>query len=293
MKIKKAIIPVAGFGTRFLPITKSLSKAMLPILDKPVIHYLIEEAVASGIEEIIIITGQDKREIQNYFSRSERLEEHLEISGKHELLEMIQKISNLADISYVTQKQPLGLGHAIYCAREFIEKDEMFAVLLGDDIVYSAKEPCLAQLIKIFAEHKTNVIGVQHVPDELVSYYGIVKGKEITERLVKVEDLVEKPDAQNAPSNLAIMGRYIIHSDIFNILENITPGKGGEIQLTDALKILSDTKPIYAYNFEGTRYDVGDKLGFLMATTEFALENKDIGKDFSKYLHNILDKDPI
>ena len=290
MKIKRAIIPVAGFGTRFLPITKTLLKAMLPIVDKPVIHYLVEEAVASGIEEIIIVTGQGKNTIEEYFNRSKDLEEHLVTTGKNQLLEMIQGVSELAEISYVTQQQPLGLGHAIYCAKDFIEKGETFAVLLGDDIIYSEREPCLAQLIKVYKEYNANIIGVQHVPDELVSYYGIVKGRELMERLIKVEDLVEKPDIEKAPSNLAIMGRYLIHSDIFSILPNIAPGKGGEIQLTDALRTLNKKQMVYAYNFKGTRYDVGDKLGFLKATTEFALQNKEVGKDFRKYLLHIMDE---
>lgn len=291
MKIKKAIIPVAGFGTRFLPITKAIPKAMLNIVDKPAIHYLVQEAVASGIEEIIIVTGKEKKGIENYFNRSKELEEHLLRTKKDELLEMIQKISKMVDISYVTQEKPLGLGNAIYCAREFIGKEETFAVLLGDDIVYSAKEPCLAQLIKVSTEYQTNIIGVQHVPDEVVNYYGIIKGKNLTERLVYVEDLVEKPDIEKTPSNLAIMGRYVIHSDIFNILADTIPGKGGEIQLTDALRILNRTQKMHAYIFEGTRYDIGHKLGYLKATTELALQKQEIGKDFKQYLISILDRD--
>lgn len=266
---------------------------MLPIVDKPVIHYLVEEAVASGIEEIIIITGQNEIEIKNYFNRSSSLEEHLGRTGKYELLEMIRKISEMAKISYVTQEQPLGLGHAIYYARKFIEKDEMFSVLLGDDLVYSAKMLCLTQLIKIHEEYKANIIGVQYVPKELVGYYGIIKGENFTERLIKVEDLVEKPDIQEAPSTLAIMGRYVIHSNVFDILENAVPGKNGEIQLTDALRILNSTQELYAYRFEGTRFDVGDRLSYIKANMEFALNNDEIGKDFKKYLRTILDKDKL
>ncbi|MBS4026625.1 MAG: UTP--glucose-1-phosphate uridylyltransferase GalU [Clostridia bacterium] len=286
MTIKKAIIPAAGFGTRFLPATKVLPKAMLPIVDKPAVHYLVEEAIASGVEEIIIVTGQDKKLFENYFSKSKELEKKLAKAGKWELLEEIKKISYMADISYVAQKQPLGLGHAIYSARKFISKDDAFAVLLGDDIVFS-KEPCLAQLRKILLSHQANIIGVQSVPDSEVSYYGIVKGEKLAENLIKVEDLVEKPDIKTAPSNLAILGRYIIHSDIFAVLENTSPGVGGEIQLTDALRELNKTQEIYAYVFEGTRYDAGDKLGYLKATIEFALQKKELSKEFKEYLTNL------
>lgn len=291
MKIKKVIIPIAGFGTRLLPVTKSLPKAMLPIVDKPVIHYLVEEAVASGIEEIIIIAGHDKKKIEDYFNRSKELEEHLLRTGKYELLEMIRKISELSNIQCISQEKPIGLGHAIYCARDLIDKDETFAVILGDDIVYSQKNPCLGQLIDINKKYQANILGVQNIPREFVSYYGIIKGKELTENLFIVEDLVEKPDVKNAPSSMAILGRYLLHRDIFRILEDTKPGVGGEIQLTDALKTLSKTQQIYAYVFEGIRYDVGDKLGYLKATTEFALRQESIGKDFKEYLIDILSKD--
>lgn len=193
-------------------------------------------------------------------------------TGKYEILEMIRKISELANISYISQEQSLGLGHAIYCAKDLIDKDETFAVILGDDLVYSTKKPCLAQLIDINEQYQGNILGVQNVPRKFVSYYGIIKGKEMTENLYLVEDLVEKPDIKNAPSNMAILGRYIIHKDIFKILEDTKPGVGGEIQLTDALRTLSKTQQMYAFIFEGTRYDVGDKLGYLKATTEYALE---------------------
>ncbi|ACB85158.1 UTP--glucose-1-phosphate uridylyltransferase GalU [Natranaerobius thermophilus] len=275
MNIKKAIIPVAGFGTRLLPITKAIPKTMLPIVDKPVIHYLVEEAVASGIEEIIIITGQKRKNIEDYFNRSQELEEHLIKTGKEDLLEQIKNISNQANINYVAQDSALGLGHAIYCGRKFIDKDESFAVLLGDDIV-RAKKPCIAQLIDVYRKYRSNIIGVQSVPDEEVSKYGIVNGKRINNKLVKVSDLVEKPDKENTPSNLAILGRYIIHSDIFDVLEVIGPGAGGEIQLTDALKALNYNQNIYSYSFEGTRYDTGDKLGYLIANIEFALQNNEL-----------------
>jgi UTP--glucose-1-phosphate uridylyltransferase len=286
MKIKKAIIPSAGFGTRFLPVTKALPKVMFPIIDKPAIHYLVDEAVASGIEEIIIITGQNKDLIQNYFNESKELEEHLAQTGRQELLELMRKIHGMAKLRYVTQDKPLGLGHAIYCARKFIDKDEMFAVLLGDDIV-QAVQPCLTQLINISSQYQGNIIGVQYVHDKEVSYYGIVTGKNISDKLIEVSTLVEKPNKDNAPSNLAIMGRYIIHSDIFNILGNTLPGKGGEIQLTDALTELKKTQQLFAYIFEGNRYDLGDKLGYLKANIEFALQKTDIRDELIQYLTDI------
>jgi UTP--glucose-1-phosphate uridylyltransferase len=286
MKIKKAIIPSAGFGTRFLPVTKALPKVMFPIIDKPAIHYLVDEAVASGIEEIIIITGQNKDLIQNYFNESKELEEHLAQTGRQELLELIRKIHGMAKLRYVTQDKPLGLGHAIYCARKFIDKDEMFAVLLGDDIV-QAVQPCLTQLINISSQYQGNIIGVQYVHDKEVSYYGIVTGKNISDKLIEVSALVEKPNKDNAPSNLAIMGRYIIHSDIFDILGNTLPGKGREIQLTDALTELKKTQQLFAYIFEGNRYDLGDKLGYLKANIEFALQKTDIRDELIQYLTDI------
>jgi UTP--glucose-1-phosphate uridylyltransferase len=289
MKIKKAIIPSAGFGTRFLPVTKALPKVMFPIIDKPAIHYLVDEAVASGIEEIIIITGQNKDLIQNYFNESKELEEHLAQTGRQELLELIRKIHGMAKLRYVTQDKPLGLGHAIYCARKFIDKDEMFAVLLGDDIV-QAVQPCLTQLINISSQYQGNIIGVQYVHDKEVSYYGIVTGKNISDKLIEVSALVEKPNKDNAPSNLAIMGRYIIHSDIFDILGNTLPGKGREIQLTDALTELKKTQQLFAYIFEGNRYDLGDKLGYLKANIEFALQKTDIRDELIQYLTDISQK---
>jgi UTP--glucose-1-phosphate uridylyltransferase len=289
MKIKKAIIPSAGFGTRFLPVTKALPKVMFPIIDKPAIHYLVDEAVASGIEEIIIITGQNKDLIQNYFNESKELEEHLAQTGRQELLELIRKIHGMAKLRYVTQDKPLGLGHAIYCARKFIDKDEMFAVLLGDDIV-QAVQPCLTQLINISSQYQGNIIGVQYVQDKEVSYYGIVTGKNISDKLIEVSALVEKPNKDNAPSNLAIMGRYIIHSDIFDILGNTLPGKGREIQLTDALTELKKTQQLFAYIFEGNRYDLGDKLGYLKANIEFALQKTDIRDELIQYLTDISQK---
>ncbi|MFZ5989092.1 MAG: UTP--glucose-1-phosphate uridylyltransferase GalU [Bacillota bacterium] len=286
MKVRKAIIPAAGLGTRFLPATKAQPKEMLPIVDKPTIQYIVEEAIMSGIEDIIIISGRSKRAIEDHFDKSYELEQELEKKGNDDLLKLVQDISNLADIHYIRQKEAKGLGHAIYCAKSFIG-NEPFAVLLGDDIVDS-HVPCLKQLIDVYNEYKTTVLGVQPVPDEDVSKYGIVGCKLVDNRVYKVKDLVEKPDKANAPSNIAILGRYIITPQIFEHLENVKPGKGGEIQLTDALKSLIGQEAMYAYDFEGKRYDVGNKIGFLQATVEFALGRDDLKDEFSKYLKSIV-----
>ena len=282
MKVKKAIIPAAGLGTRFLPATKAQPKEMLPIVDKPTIQYIIEEAIESGIEEILVITGRNKKCIEDHFDKSIELELELEKSGKSDLLELVRDISDMVDIHYIRQKEPKGLGHAIHCAKTFVG-NEPFAVLLGDDLVDSTK-PCLKQLIECYNEYNTTILGVQTVPEESVYKYGIVNGIHIEDRVYKVKDLVEKPSIEEAPSNIAILGRYIITPEIFNILENTKPGKGGEIQLTDALKTLISQEAMYAYNFEGKRYDVGDKLGFLQATIEFALKKEELRDDFIKYL---------
>lgn len=286
-KIRKAIIPAAGLGTRFLPATKAQPKEMLPIVDKPTIQYIIEEAVASGIEEILIITGRNKRAIEDHFDKSVELENELEKKGKDEMLEMVRDITNMVNIYYIRQKEPKGLGHAINCARTFVG-NEPFAVMLGDDVVDSNK-PCLKQLIDCYNEYKTTILGVQEVDYNDVSKYGIVKGMHIEDRVYKVKDLIEKPKKEEAPSNVAILGRYIITPRIFDILQNTTPGKGGEIQLTDALKTLVKEEAMYAYNFEGRRYDVGDKLGFLEATVEYALKRDELKADFMKYLLSIKD----
>ena len=283
MKVKKAIIPAAGLGTRFLPATKAQPKEMLPVVDKPTIQYIVEEAVASGIEEILIITGRNKKSIEDHFDKSIELELELEKSGKAELLELVRDISDMVDIHYIRQKEPRGLGHAIHCAKTFVG-NEPFAVLLGDDVVDS-ETPCLKQLIDCYSEYKTTILGVQTVAKENVPKYGIVDGIHIEDRVYKVKDLVEKPSVDEAPSNVAILGRYIITPEIFNILENTKPGKGGEIQLTDALKTLIAKEAMYAYNFEGKRYDVGDKLGFLQATIEFALKKDELREDFINYLN--------
>ena len=268
-RIRKAIIPAAGLGTRFLPATKAQPKEMLPIVDKPTLQYIIEECVASGIEEILIITGRNKKSIEDHFDKSVELEMELEKSGKKEMLELVRGISDMVDIHYIRQKEPRGLGHAINCAKSFVG-NEPFAVMLGDDVVDS-EVPCLKQLINCFNEYKTTILGVQTVEFDSVNKYGIIDGLPIENRVYKVKKLVEKPSVEEAPSNIAILGRYIITPQIFKVLENTKPGKGNEIQLTDALETLIKSEAMYAYNFEGRRYDVGDKLGFLEATVEFAL----------------------
>ena len=285
-KIRKAIIPAAGLGTRFLPATKAQPKEMLPIVDKPTIQYIIEEAVASGIEEILIITGRSKKCIEDHFDKSVELELELEKSGKEEMLKMVRDISDMVDIHFIRQKEPKGLGHAISCAKTFVG-NEPFAVLLGDDIVYNEGKPCLKQLIDCYDEYNTSVLGVQTVAAKDVNKYGIVNGIHIEDRVYKVKGLVEKPSVEEAPSNVAILGRYIITPRIFKILEETKPGKGGEIQLTDALLNLISEEAMYAYDFEGTRYDVGDKLGFLKATVEYALRREDLRDGFVEYLNTL------
>lgn len=285
-KVRKAVIPAAGLGTRFLPATKATPKEMLPIVDKPTIQYIIEEALASGIEDILIITGRSKRAIEDHFDRSIELELNLEASRKTKELEMVRKISDIR-IHYIRQKEPRGLGHAILCARQFIG-DEPFAVLLGDDVVDS-RVPALKQLIDVYERTGASVLGVQEVPQEKVSAYGIVDAQPTKEsRTFAVHDMVEKPSAEEAPSRLAVLGRYIINPEIFPILEKTAPGRGNEIQLTDALKVLAGEQPMYAYNFEGRRYDVGDKQGFLEATVEMALKRPDLREKFLHYLQNIV-----
>lgn len=284
MKVRKAIIPAAGLGTRFLPATKAQPKEMLPIVDKPTIQYIIEEAVASGIEEILIITGRNKKCIEDHFDKSVELEMELEKNHKEDLLELVRGISDIADIHYIRQKEPKGLGHAILCAKAFVG-NEPFAVLLGDDVVDS-EVPCLKQLMDCYKEYKTSILGVQTVKEEDVNKYGIVDGIHIEDRVYKVKRLVEKPAVEEAPSNVAILGRYIITPQIFDVLANTEPGKGGEIQLTDALETLIENEAMYAYNFEGRRYDVGDKLGFLQATVEFALKKEELREPFIEYLNS-------
>lgn len=289
MKVRKAIIPAAGLGTRFLPATKAQPKEMLPIVDKPTLQYIIEEAVNSGIEEILIITGRNKKSIEDHFDKSVELELELESKGKHELLAEVRRISDMVNIHYIRQKEPKGLGHAIHCAKSFIG-NEPFAVMLGDDIV-DGEPPCLQQMIEMYDQYKVSILGVQEVPKDEVYKYGIVKGNFIEDRVYKIKDLVEKPSVKDAPSNIAILGRYIITPEIFEILEHTKPGKGGEIQLTDALKELAQNEAMYAYNFKGRRYDVGDKEGFLEATVEFALRRGDLRTEFLKYLSIVMEQE--
>ncbi|HLR72355.1 MAG TPA: UTP--glucose-1-phosphate uridylyltransferase GalU [Pseudogracilibacillus sp.] len=285
--VKKAIIPAAGLGTRFLPATKAQPKEMLPIVDKPTIQYIVEEAVASGIEDIIIISGRGKRAIEDHFDTSYELEAKLAERGKTETLQQVQSISNLANIHYIRQKEPKGLGHAIYCAHRFIG-EEPFAVLLGDDIVVS-ETPCLKQLVDVYEKYQTSVIGVHRVPEEEVSKYGIIQPKAMSdENVQEIETLVEKPSVERAPSNLAIMGRYILTPSIFPILKNVSAGKGGEIQLTDGLIKLNQQEKVLAYHFQGKRYDIGDKLGFVKATIDFALNRDDLQSDIREYMQEKL-----
>ena len=279
-KIRKAVIPAAGFGTRFLPATKATPKEMLPIVDKPTIQYIVEEALASGVEEILIISGHAKRAIEDHFDTTPGLEQHLEQAGKTEMLNLVREISDI-NIHYIRQKHMRGLGDAILCARSFID-NEPFAVLLGDDVVYNETRPALQQMIDVFNE----------VEPEKVSAYGIVSGTPVAgKNILRVTDMVEKPAPAEAPGRTAVLGRYIIAPDIFRTLVETKPGKGGEIQLTDALKEMARNEAVYAYCFEGKRYDVGDKLGFLKATVEYGLRNPDLGDAFRAYLQNLAEKE--
>ncbi|CAH8719314.1 UTP--glucose-1-phosphate uridylyltransferase GalU [Paenibacillus thiaminolyticus] len=289
MKVRKAIIPAAGLGTRFLPATKAMPKEMLPIVDKPTIQYIVEEAVASGIEDIIIVTGKGKRAIEDHFDSIFELEYLLRERDKLALLEEVQKPSELADIHYIRQREPRGLGHAIWCARKFIG-NEPFAVLLGDDIV-EANTPCLRQMLDVYEAHEAPIVGVQPVPWEDVSRYGVVAGEQINERLLRAKQLIEKPAQDQAPSNWAIMGRYILTPHIFELLEQQKEGVHGEIQLTDAIAELSQEKEVLAYHFEGERHDVGEKLGFIKTTLHYALQRPDLRDELLKYLKDII-KEP-
>ena len=290
-RIKKAVIPAAGFGTRFLPATKATPKEMLPIVDNPTIQYIVEEALASGIEEILIISGHAKRAIEDHFDSAPVLERELEEKGKDDLLAIVRETADI-NVHYIRQKKMRGLGDAILCAKSFMA-GEPFAVLLGDDVVYAdatkGQQPALRQLIDIYDAYGGSVLGCQQVVPEKVSSYGIVAGKEIAgSKLLKVSDMIEKPELSEAPSNIAVLGRYIISPTIFELLEHTAPGKGGEVQLTDALKQLALVEPVWAYCFEGKRYDVGDKLGFLKATVEFALRRPDLGGPFRSYLEELM-----
>ncbi|WP_191566699.1 UTP--glucose-1-phosphate uridylyltransferase GalU [Metabacillus idriensis] len=291
MKVKKAIIPAAGLGTRFLPATKAQPKEMLPIVDRPTIQYIIEEAVQSGIEDILIVTGRGKRAIEDHFDRALELEETLAAKGKYEQLDEIHRITEMVDIHYIRQKEPKGLGHAIWCARKFIGNDP-FAVLLGDDIVVPKGEPCLKQLINQFEKTQSSVIGVQKVAKEQLSSYGVIDTdmSDSEGDLFKVKNLVEKPAVEDAPSDLAIMGRYVLTPEVLHILENTKPGAGNEIQLTDALKELLKIQDIYGFMFEGRRYDIGNKFGFIEATLEFALMRDDLKEPVQQLINTLAQK---
>ena len=286
-KIKKVVIPAAGYGTRFLPATKATPKEMLPIVDKPTIQYIVEEALDSGIEDILIVSGHGKRAIEDHFDAALALEMDLESKEKYDLLRMVRETTKI-NVHYVRQKYMRGLGDAIYCAKSFVG-DEPFAIMLGDDVVYHPEKTALKQLIEVYHKFGGSVLGCQQVELEQVSSYGIINGEVVgNPRLMRVKDMIEKPVVDEAPSRMAVLGRYILSPAIFDILENTNPGKGGEVQLTDAIKVLAEREPVFAYDFEGKRYDLGDKLGFLEATVEFALRRKDLGADFAAYLKKIV-----
>ncbi len=286
MQIKKAVFPVAGLGTRFLPATKSSPKEMLPLIDKPLVQYVVEEAVAAGIEQILFVTGRNKRAIEDHFDIAFELEALLQEKGKEKDLREMREIADLVKIFYVRQKQALGLGHAILCAREFIG-NEPFAVLLGDDII-DAEKPCLGQLLEVYRKYRGPVLALEQVPRENISSYGCVKANEISPKVYEVVDLVEKPKPAEAPSDLAIIGRYILTPEIFPILAKQKPGKGGEIQLTDAIRKLARDEAIYGCLFTGVRHDCGDKLGFLKATVDMALKREEFNGEFEAFLRTRL-----
>ena len=289
-KVRKAVFPAAGLGTRFLPATKAQPKEMLPLVDKPIIQYVVEEAAHSGIENIILVTGRGKRAIEDHFDVSYELEKILESQGKNDLLAIVREISDLIKVSYVRQKEALGLGHAILMARELVG-EEPFAVLLGDDIIHAAT-PCLRQMLEAYESHPGSYVAIQEVPRETISNYGVISGNPISfngrsDKLFQLSDLVEKPPATEAPSNLAVIGRYILEPQIFDALASTQAGAGGEIQLTDGLRVLLRDRPVYGFKFDGRRYDTGDKLGFLAATVEYALRRDDLGPAFRQYLKNL------
>lgn len=284
MNIRKAVFPAAGFGTRFLPATKAIPKEMLPLVDKPLIQYAVEEAKTSGLAEMIIVTGMGKTAIEDHFDTSFELEILLKERGKHELLEMIEDVSSLVHFAYTRQKKPLGLGHAIHITRNLIN-NEPFAVFLGDDVI-DAKVPVMKQMIGVFKKYKSTILAVERVPRKQAHLYGVIKGKEVVPGVYRVTDLVEKPKG-TPPSNLAIIGRYILSPGIFGALDKTAPGKGGEIQLTDALKILLKKEEIYAYEFTGKRFDAGDRLGFLKANVAFALRRPELKGEFRRFLKGL------
>ncbi len=284
-KIRKAIFPAAGLGTRFLPATKASPKEMLPLVDKPLIQYSVEEAVNSGIESILIITGRDKSAIENHFDISFELEQLLKEKGKTAMFDQVRAVSDIAQVSYTRQKQALGLGHAIYQAKDFVG-NEPFAALLADDLV-DAEVPALKQIIEVFEKYNAPVIATMQVEGEAISRFGVIDAEEIEPNVFRVNDMVEKPAFAEAPSDLAIIGRYIFTPDIFRAIEKTTPGAGGEIQITDAMRILLKERPFYAVKLDGRRHDAGDKLGFLIATVEYALKREDLGGDFREYLRSL------
>jgi len=284
-KVRKAVFPAAGLGTRFLPATKASPKEMLPLVDKPLIQYVVEEAVASGIESVIIVTGRGKASIEDHFDVSFELEKLLQERGKQEELKAMRAISEMARVSYVRQREALGLGHAVLQARDLVG-DEPFAVMLSDDIIDS-ETPALRQLLDVYEKYDAPVVAVFEVEGEAISRFGVIAGEEVEEGVYKIKDMVEKPAQSEAPSNLAIIGRYILTPDIFDEIEKTTPGAIGEIQITDAMRSLLKKRPFYAVRFKGTRYDAGDKLGFLIATVEFALKHEDLAPEFREYLRSM------
>ncbi len=284
-RITKAVFPAAGLGTRFLPATKASPKEMLPLVDKPLIQYVVEEAVSSGIEEVVLVTGRGKRAIEDHFDVAFELEEELKAKGKHKILSEVQRIVDLVTFCYLRQKKALGLGHAVLTTKRVVG-DDPFAVLLGDDII-AAPVPALKQMMGVFQRYPSTILAIQKVPRSQTRNYGIIDARKIENGVYLVKDLVEKPSPDEAPSNLAIIGRYILTPEIFGALERTTPGKGGEIQLTDGIKRLMDKQPVYAYEFQGSRYDAGDKLGFLKATVEFGLKNPEFGGEFRSYLQKL------
>ncbi len=284
-EVTKAVFPAAGLGTRFLPATKASPKEMLPLVDKPLIQYVVEEAVSSGIEEVVVVTGRGKRSIEDHFDVAFELEEELKAKGKHKILSEVQRIANLVTFCYIRQKKAMGLGHAVLTAKRVVG-NEPFAVLLGDDII-DAEVPALRQMMNVFQRYPSTILAIQKVPRSQTHQYGIIDGRKIENGVYLVKDMVEKPAPDEAPSNLAIIGRYILTPEIFTALENTRPGKGGEIQLTDGLRLLMAKQPIYAYEFQGKRHDAGDKLGFLKATVEFGLKNPEFGSEFRDYLRKL------
>jgi UTP--glucose-1-phosphate uridylyltransferase len=284
-RVRKAVFPAAGLGTRFLPATKASPKEMLPLVDKPLIQYVVEEAVASGIESVIIVTGRGKAAIEDHFDVSFELEKLLEERGKQAELQAMRAISEMARVSYVRQREALGLGHAVLQARDLVG-DEPFAVMLSDDIIDS-KTPALKQLLDVYEKFDAPVIGTMHVAGEAISRFGALDVEEIEDGVYKINDMIEKPPLAEAPSDLAIIGRYVLTPDIFDEIEKTQPGAGGEIQFTDAMRSLLKRRPFYAVRFEGTRYDAGDKLGFLIATVEFGLQHEDLAPEFREYLQSL------